>query len=326
MLTVRPLLLNRIRLGVLLAVGALGLISAACGSGDGGEIDWSAEGLAKLNQNAAVQAHVINSQVAVGPTRLGFGLITAQGGLVHNGQGTVRLFRLDGSKGEQQVELPLRAVALREQTDHKHPDGSNHVHDDPLATMYIAELDLSAGEWWGAELNVEAEGQRYERMRTRFFVAEKSTFPAIGAAAPRTKQPVLRDVKDIAEIDSAKPPDPALHEITVDEGIASGKPTLVAFASPAFCQTRFCGPVVQQVVAPLAQEFGSRANFVHIEPYKLAEARQGKLVPIPQLEEWGLTSEPYLFLLDGSGKVAARFEGVTERDEVAAALNKLLPR
>ena len=35
---VRPLLLNRVRLGVLLAVGVLGLVSAACGSGGGGSV------------------------------------------------------------------------------------------------------------------------------------------------------------------------------------------------------------------------------------------------------------------------------------------------
>ena len=42
------------------------------------------------------------------------------------------------------------------------------------------------------------------------------------------------------------------------------------------------------------------------------------------MEQWGLTSEPYLFVLDGAGKVAAKFEGITQKDEVAAALDKVL--
>ena len=143
----------------------------------------------------------------------------------------------------------------------------------------------------------------------------RTSFPGPGMAAPHTKQPVLRDVKDITEIDSSQPPRPELHQLTVAEAIDSGKPTLVAFATPAFCQTRFCGPVVDQVVAPLAKDYAGKANFVHIEPYRLDEARKGRLVPIPQLDEWGLDSEPFIFVLDGKGRVSATFEGVTQRDE-----------
>jgi hypothetical protein len=111
----------------------------------------------------------------------------------------------------------------------------------------------------------------------------------------------------------------------VAEAIASGRPSLVAFATPAFCRTRFCGPVVDAVVVPLAARYAGRANFLHIEPYDLAQARgSGRLVPIPELEQWGLTTEPYLFLLDGTGRVVAKFEGVTSADEVGAALRRLL--
>jgi hypothetical protein len=63
--------------------------------------------------------------------------------------------------------------------------------------------------------------------------------------------------------------------MTVAEAIQSKKPTVVTFATPAFCQTRFCGPVVDEVVLPLAKDYAGRANFIHIEPYNLAEARQG---------------------------------------------------
>jgi hypothetical protein len=42
------------------------------------------------------------------------------------------------------------------------------------------------------------------------------------------------------------------------------------------------------------------------------------------MEQWGLTSEPYLFLLDGEGRVAARFEGITEPAEVSEAIDRVL--
>lgn len=290
----------------------LGVAASACGPG---KVDWSDGAVAKGEQG--VQAHVINSQVAVGPTRLGFGLFDKDGALIHDAKGTVKLFTLKGDEPTEAGEHELRAVHVDEKA---HP---GHDHD-PLATMYVANVDIDHKEWWGAELHIQAGGKKYTQLRTRFFAAEKATVPGIGKPAPRTNQPVLRNVKDIAEIDSSTPPLPQLHELTVAEAIDTKKPSVIAFATPAFCQTRFCGPVVEGVVAPLAQEYKGRVNFVHIEPYRLAEARQGRLVPIPEMAEWGLASEPYIFVLDGKGLVAAQFEGIVEKDEVSAVLDRLI--
>ena len=305
-------------------VSAAGLatVLAACGAGPTPEV-WSVEAIAKAKPGVSVV--VINSRPAVGPTRLGFGLISDDGSLLQDATGGVRLYRLRDNKAFVAGDHPLTAVSLLEAPDHAHAAGTPAQHQhSPLATMYIAQVDLDQPEWWGAELFVAAGGKEYNGVRARFFVAPTSSVPAIGAAAPRTVQPVLRDVRDIAEIDSSVPPRPELHTMTIAEAIASGKPTLVAFATPAFCQTRFCGPVVEAVVAPLAKEYARRASFIHVEPYILAEARKGKLVPIKEMAEWGLASEPYLFLLDREGRVAAQFEGISEHDEVARALDRVL--
>ena len=298
-----------------------GLALVGCGAGGAGD-DWSTATVAQGEDG--VTAAVVNSQPAVGPMRLAFGLFSKEGGLVQDAKGKVRLVRIEGNRATAAGEYDLRAVTLRENSTHVHPDGLKHLHDDPVATMYVANVELTKPEEWGAELLVTAGGKQYTHLRTRFFVLAQGTVPALGEAAPRTKQTVLRDVASIAEIDSSNPPRPELHTLTVAEAIDTGKPSLIAFATPAFCQTRFCGPAVDDVVVPLAKQYAGRANFVHIEPYNLADARKGKLVPIPQLEEWGLASEPYLFVLDGKGRVAATFEGIAERDEVAAALDAVL--
>ena len=306
-------------LGTAAACLAVATITA-CGAGGGG---WSEAALAKAKSGVSVV--VINSQPAVGPNRLGFGLIADDGSLLQAATGTVRLYRLNGEDAIAAGEHPLTAVSLREAPDHPHAAGTpaGHLHD-PLATMYVANVDLAQGDWWGAEIAVRAGDKQYPPLRVRFFVAARSTVPALGAPAPRTTQHVLRDVQSIADIDSSVPPRPELHSVTVAEAIASGKPALVAFATPAFCQTRFCGPVVESVVAPLAKEYAGRASFIHIEPYNLVEARKGRLVPIKELEQWGLASEPYLFVLDREGRVAAQFEGISEHDEVARALDRVL--
>ena len=41
--------------------------------------------------------------------------------------------------------------------------------------------------------------------------------------------------------------------------------------------------------------------------------------------EWGLPTEPWVFVVDAKGKVAAKFEGMAYPDELTAALDALLP-
>ena len=41
--------------------------------------------------------------------------------------------------------------------------------------------------------------------------------------------------------------------------------------------------------------------------------------------EWGLPTEPYVFVVDAQGKVAAKFEGMAYPDELIATLDALLP-
>jgi len=309
-------------LALALLAGLLAL-GSACGS-EGGDsaTGWDAETLGRLEQEQPFTASLINAQVGMGPARLAFGLFGRDGSLVHEAAGALRLVTLDGDRPTDAGSYELTRVALEESETHTH-NGKTETHTDTIATVYVANVQLARGEWWGAELALRAGGQDHT-LRTRFFVQPSTSEPAIGAAVPRSTQRVLRDVRNIAEIDSSDPPRPALHELTVAEAIATGKPSLIAFATPAFCRTRFCGPVVSAVVVPLAERYAGRAHFVHIEPYDLAHAREGRLVPIPEIEQWGLTTEPYLFLVDGSGKVAAKFEGITSAEEVEAALRRLL--
>ena len=151
---------------------------------------------------------------------------------------------------------------------------------------------------------------------------------------PRSEQVTLRDVDDIAEIDSTNPPNPQFHELTVAEVLDTGWPVLVAFVTPAFCQTRFCGPVMEEVVIPTSEAYGDRIEIIHIEPFDLQAARDGSFLtsvdggsiylPAPIVSEWGLLTEPFIFVIDPDGTVAAKFEGIMEAEEVAAALDLVL--
>lgn len=109
--------------------------------------------------------------------------------------------------------------------------------------------------------------------------------------------------------------------MTVAEALASGRPSVIVFATPAFCQTAVCALVVESVAA-VQTELGEQVNFVHLEIYKEFNP---SLVLADEVEQWQLSSEPWVFVLDEDGRVAARLGGPVSPRELTAALGPLLP-
>ena len=309
--------------GGLLAVAAatLALLGVACGGSDNDS--WSARAIA-VDSNTPVQPVIVNSQLGVGSNRLLFGLFDRTGALISSAEANLRLYTLNGDTGTLVSEHELVPVSMPQNYDHLHADESVHTHSGPEATLFVTQADFTAAGDWGAELSITLDGERVEGLRMRFFVLERTSEPMIGEQVPRSVQRVLRDVAEISEIDTTDPPNPAMHEFTVAEALDTDRPLLVAFATPAFCQTRFCGPVIEAVVQPLHERYGDRVEFLHIEPFDIVEARSGRLVVLPIMQEWGLTTEPWVFVIDDAGWVVAKFEGITSLDEVTAALQLVL--
>lgn len=314
----------------LLFVAGLATLLAACGgSSDAG---WNAEGIARSQADAPYLPILANSPFGLGPNRLSVAL-TDNGALLSDAAVTVRLYRLadepednpdEAELRDEQVATP-RSITISD--DHVHDDGTVHEHVGPVSTVYVVDADFDAGGWWGVEVDVEHNGESHEGIRlSAFWVRDRSNEPGVGDAVPRSVQRTMRDVADVAEIDSTTPPNPSLHELTVAEALETGKPVVVAFVTPAFCQTRFCGPVMEEVILPAQAEYGDVAEFIHIEPFDLEAARQGAFVPVPTVEEWGLLSEPFVFVLNADGTVAAKFEGIMEAEEITAALDAALGR
>jgi hypothetical protein len=131
-------------------------------------------------------------------------------------------------------------------------------------------------------------------------------------------------VKDIFEIDTSNPPDPYMHNLTIADAVTSGKPTVIVFSTPGFCQTQLCGPT-KDMVDQLYQKYQGQAHFIHVEPYALEKARSGqKLEAVPATADWGLQSEPWVFLVNREGKVAAKFEGIVSFEELEEAFTPIL--
>lgn len=95
---------------------------------------------------------------------------------------------------------------------------------------------------------------------------------------------------------------------------------MITFATPKFCTSQVCGPTLS-IVKGVARKFPG-VNFLHVEPYDLNKVPQ-KLEPVPAVTAWGLPSEPWVFVTDSKGRLAAKYEGSAAPIELEALLRKL---
>jgi hypothetical protein len=123
----------------------------------------------------------------------------------------------------------------------------------------------------------------------------------------------------IASIDTRTPHDPQLHAVDL-ANVLGRKPVLLVFATPQLCQSRTCGPVVDQA-AQLQATYGSRMAFIHMEVYNGNDPTKGQR---PQLRAWRLPSEPWVFAIDRHGRVVDRLEGASSIAEMRVAIEKAL--
>lgn len=170
---------------------------------------------------------------------------------------------------------------------------------------------------WGLVVDTTLGGTT-ARLQIVVELVEETNSPAVGEVPPASENRTVATEPDLAKLTSAAAPDPDLYQQTIAEAMASGKPSVITFATPGFCQTRYCTPVVESV-SVAKDQFGDAANFIHVEVYK----EFSPLVLADEMAEWGLITEPWTFVLDGDGRVAARLGGPVSPQELADVLGRV---
>jgi hypothetical protein len=272
---------------------------------------------------ADLRVLLTTSELVVGRNRLGFGL-ARNDRLLADVAALVRVYDIREAQARLADEAlapyhPLEVVE-RGQRVHIHPDGSRHVHDGvtDVQGVYAAQVTFPRPGPWGLEVLARGADGVTESARLRVVVLEVPNAPLPGRPAPRSRNPIATDVKDLRTLDSSEPPDPRLHQTRIADAIAQGRPQVIVFATPKYCASRVCGPVVD-VVRTLIPGYGDRVAFVHEEIWSGPTQEF-----TPTVQEWNLRSEPWIFLVDGQGVIRARFEGLTSRRELEAALTEML--
>ncbi|MFL5832584.1 MAG: hypothetical protein ACJ76B_01200 [Solirubrobacterales bacterium] len=200
---------------------------------------------------------------------------------------------------------------------------SSSTAEDPDAAsvVYSAKLDLpSAGEWKVAAI-LNEDGELMGAQMPGVVVGEFEKIPRPGDKAPSIHTPTPQTAGgDLSKLTTRAPPD---DQNKVDYAEALGKePIVLLFATPKFCQSRVCGPVVD-VAEQAQQEYGDEAAFIHMEIYNDNDPAQGVR---PQVRKFHLPTEPFLFTIDREGVVADAVEGAFGLKLMHEAVDRAIAR
>jgi hypothetical protein len=193
--------------------------------------------------------------------------------------------------------------------------------DDPDAApvVYSTELNFpTEGEWLVAAI-IKEDGERKGTVLRDAVVGEFKKIPEVGQKAPKIHTPTAQDVDgDLSKITTRVPPD---SQNKVDYAEALGKePVVLLFATPQFCQSRVCGPVVD-VAEQAKEETGDKAAFIHMEIYKDNDPSKGVR---SQVRAFHLPSEPWLFAINRDGVVSSVVEGAFGLEKMHEVVDKVI--
>jgi len=276
---------------------AVALLLSACGSAAAPDTGTTSPQL---------QAQVVASELVTGSQqRVPIGILD-HNTPVNDATVHVRAFLLEGTTGvfKGESDAPFKGAGLQG------------------AGVYVAHLDLVPAGNWGLQVTASRPNGAHLSQQVAFNVIATPVVPAVGQPAPISNSLTTHDVPDATYIDSGRPPDD-MHQLSIAQAIQQHRPTLVVFASPAFCTSRICGPEVK-VVQSLEPAYKDRLTFIHVEIYRDFVPDPSKRQLAQTVVDWRLQTEPWIFLIDANGIIQARFEGPTATDEVQAAIVNLL--
>ena len=185
--------------------------------------------------------------------------------------------------------------------------------------LYVSYVAFDEPGRWGAEVAISGDGID-ERVKVAFDVLESGKTPEIGARAPSLDTPTADDVKKLSEITTDAHPDRDFYELSIADALEAGRPFVVVFATPKFCTSAVCGPTLD-IVKEVSPAF-PKINFLHVEVYTNLDD-PSDLKVVPAVNKWGLPTEPWVFVVDARGRVAAKYEGTVGATELEAELESL---
>jgi hypothetical protein len=323
-----------VRAPSILAAAALLLVSCGGASdGAGSGTDPATPATSEITGLAIAPA---SFDLHVGPSqRLMLAVFTDQRDRIAGGEVTLRLaFLGDEPGGEAELGPMLTATFLAiPGLDIEPPArGPAVVGSSALSGVYSADVDLDRAGFWGVLVEAALVDGPTVSGRTVLRVLDEPEVLGPGDRAPSVDNVTTADVlagrappqyldSRLRSIED-RDPSAVLHDRRVSDSLAAGRPFVLTISTPVYCVSLVCGPLTDHVTG-LAERYGDRADFIHLEVWQDFEAQ----VLNPAAATWIQTetggNEPWVFLVDASGTIVARWDNVLDTEALEALLSDL---
>ncbi|HET7177721.1 MAG TPA: hypothetical protein VFI63_03450 [Solirubrobacterales bacterium] len=194
---------------------------------------------------------------------------------------------------------------------------------DPNAAsvVYVTNVDFPGNGEWRVVALIKQGGELKATLLPSAVVGGFGAVPGAGQRAPLIHTPTAAAVGgDLAKVTTRIPPD---TQNRVDYANVLGKkPIVLLFATPQFCQSRVCGPVVD-VAEQVKRAYGEGVAFIHMEIYNENNPNKGVR---PQVRAFHLPSEPWAFVIDRRGTIRTAIEGAFGVEELTRAVKAVAGR
>jgi hypothetical protein len=320
------------------AVVMLTVFAAACTGGDDPAPADPPTGssAAPAGDASTFSAQVASSDLAAGsaePVQIGVFSSTADAGvqLLSFGDIDVAFSYLGADGGQPPAAGPTTSAGFvpAPGAGATEGDGPTLTIPSDVAGVYVTpDVTFPDAGLWNATVTASVDGGAPVTLDAAFTVYPEHRIPAPGDEALATKNLTV-DSKGAPAVaidsraqDGADVPDPELHDTTIAEALRAGRPVLVQFATPVYCQSNFCGPTVE-AQEELAAEYGDVATFIHIEIWRDYEQSVVNRAAADWLLRDGDLTEPWMFLIGADGTILERWGPLFDMAEVRAALDGL---
>jgi hypothetical protein len=195
-------------------------------------------------------------------------------------------------------------------------EGHTHAPGTEVEEIFVIRHDFDREGAW--DVSVSFDGGRGA---AAFQVVKNVPSPKVGEKAIASDSPTTDDPKGVDPI-CTRDPVCSMHDVTVADALARNRPLVITFATPRFCTSRACGPVVDIVEAE-KERVGDEASFVHVEVWKDDSDSVGQ-TPAPTFGEWKFDGEPWTYFIGADGTVKDRWLGPVGADELTKAVDALI--
>jgi hypothetical protein len=252
-------------------------------------------------------------QLAVGDLRQGFAVFRGQKPFVPD-ELEATLTAPKGKPRAIEVERQRIRFGVGGKEDHEHPEGTE------VTDIFTFHQGFDAPGVW--VISATADG-RTAKGAFQVFTRKQVPSPLVGEDAIPSESPTVSDGRGVDPI-CTRTPACSMHETTIAEAISGSKPAVVVFATPRFCTSRTCGPVVD-IVEEQKDRVGDSVSWIHVEVWRNDEDAVNKPDgQSPTFAEWKLGTEPWVYFIGSDGRVRDRWLGAMGPRELRAGVDALV--